>query len=76
MSKKKPTKADLEYLAWKTAKEWDSGKIKLSADREENRRRYPELAKLVDEIRRLWPDAKMKFRTRSQATHGQDEQDD
>jgi len=76
MKKKAPTRQDLEYLAWKTADEQSGGKIVLSNDKEENRRRYPELAKIVDEVRRLWPDAKIKITPRSQATPEPNEQDD
>jgi hypothetical protein len=76
MKKKVPTRADLEYLAWKAADKEAAGKIVLSKDKEENRRRYPELAKIIDEVRRLWPDAKIKISPQSQATRAQDGRDD
>lgn len=47
--------------------------------REENRRKYPELAKFVDEVRKYFPDAKVikitprsqpQAASQSQATHG------
>ena len=76
MKKKKPTRTDLAYIAWLEAKKQDGGKLVLSKDKEANRRNYPELAKIVDEVRRLWPDAKMKITRRSQATPAPAEQDD
>ncbi len=76
MKKKDRTRADLEYLAWKTADKEAGGKIVLSHDKEENRRRYPELARFVDKVRHLWPDARIKIKPQSQATRAQDAQDD
>jgi len=76
VKKKKPTRTDLAYIAWLEAKKQDGGKLVLSKDKEANRRKYPELAKIVDEVRRLWPDAKMKITPRSQATPSPNEQDD
>lgn len=76
MKKKLPTKQDLEYLAWKAADNEQGGKIVLSKDKEENRRKYPEIAAFVDEVRRLWPDAKIKLSPQSLASREPDEQDD
>lgn len=76
MKKKDRTRADLEYLAWKTAEKEAEGKIVLSNDKEENRRRYPELARFIDEVRRLWPDAKIKLNPQSPTTRAQDARDD
>ena len=75
MKKKLPTKQDLEYLAWKAADNEQGGKIVLSKDKEENRRKYPEIAAFVDEVRRLWPDAKIKLSPQSLASREPDEQD-
>lgn len=47
---------------------------KLTNNKSENRRNFPEIAKVVDEVRRLWPDAKITVKSRSQATRAPDGQ--
>ena len=47
---------------------------KLTNNKSENRRNFPEIAKVVDEVRRLWPDAKITVKPRSQATRAPDGQ--
>jgi len=47
---------------------------KLTNNKLENRRNFPEIAKVVDEVRRLWPDATITVKPRSQATRAPDGQ--
>jgi hypothetical protein len=78
MARKKLTKKDQVYLDWikcrqlSTRVEASKSAVKISGDKEENRRRYPEIAAWIDKVREYFPGAKVKSIRPSQATHEQE----
>ena len=100
MTKQKIIQQKLAYEDWKRRRDAKSTDVKdltppepeqLSPDQEERRRRnrekYPEIAAFVDEVRKVFPDARVvsitpytpeeiEARRRSLASHGSDEPDE
>ena len=66
MARKKLTKSDAKYLEWKKNRQQESTHVEVSKPTvevsktaEENRRRHPEIAALVDKVREYFPGAKV-----------------
>ncbi len=77
----KLTPTDEKYLAWKKAKDAERDEAKqeveevnlvLSKDAAANRAKYPELAAVIDEVRKHFPGAKVTAIRPTQAKTEQD----
>lgn len=67
MATKKPTDADKRYIEMMSKKKTEvpstplpkSEEVVFSQDAEDNRAKFPDVAKFVDEVRKYFPDAKV-----------------